>query len=424
VNSWNPHDVLMQLYGAALAAADPLKVIPPHLPARPKGRTIVVGVGKAAAEMALAIENNWEGPLSGVVAVPEGATRPLTKINTLIGNHPIPDVNSVKGAEALLEAVTDLTADDLVIALISGGGSALCAKPASGLSLEEKQAITRDLLLRGASISEINTVRRHLSSIKGGRLAAEAYPAKLITLLISDIPGDEPSLIASGPTLPDQTTCSDALTVLHRYKITISSLVLNALSDGRWESIKANDKRLNGNKHIIVASAWDGMQAASVCASSLGLESHILSDAMEGEARDLAKSHAAIALSVARRNVPFKTPCVLISGGEATVTVRGKGRGGRNTEFILAAALALKDQPGSDRIYAISAGTDGLDGSARAAGAWMNSQTLNLGSLNGLSAMQSLDSNDSATFLEAAKCLVHTGSTYTNINDFRAFLIV
>jgi glycerate 2-kinase len=424
VNSWNPHDVLMQLYGAALAAADPLKVIPPHLPARPKGRTIVVGVGKAAAEMALAAENNWEGPLSGVVVVPEGATRSLRKINLLIGNHPIPDANSVKGAEALLEAVTDLTADDLVIALISGGGSALCAMPASGLSLEEKQAITRDLLLRGASISEINTVRRHLSSIKGGRLAAEAYPAKLITLLISDIPGDEPSLIASGPTLPDQTTSSDALTVLQRYKITISSLVLNALSDGRWESIKANDKRLNGNKHIIVASAWDGMQAASVCASSLGLESHILSDAMEGEARDLAKAHAAIALSVARRNVPFKTPCVLISGGEATVTVRGKGRGGRNTEFILAAALALKDQPGSDRIYAISAGTDGLDGSARAAGAWMNSQTLNLGSLNGLSAMQSLDSNDSATFLEAAKCLVHTGPTYTNINDFRAFLIV
>ena len=424
MNTWKPQDVLMQLYRAALDAADPLKVIPPHLPPKPKGRTVVVGVGKAAAEMALAIENNWEGQLSGIVVVPDGATRPLKKIDILTGSHPIPDTNSVNGAEALLESVTGLTADDLVIAVVSGGGSALCAKPAYGLSLEEKQSITRELLVLGASISEINTVRRHLSAIKGGRLAAQAYPAKLVTLLISDIPGDDPTLIASGPTLPDKTTCVDALAILQRYKIRVSSVVQNALSDGRWESVKPNDKRLQGNKHVIVASAWDGMQAAKVCASSLGLTGHILSDAMEGEARELAKAHAAIALSVAQRNAPFQTPCVLISGGEATVTVRGKGRGGRNTEFVLAAALALRGKNGAERIGAISAGTDGLDGSARAAGAWMDSQTIKNGALHGLSSMQSLDNNDSASFLDAASCLVHTGPTYTNINDFRAFLIL
>jgi glycerate 2-kinase len=419
-----PKDILMQLYRAALEAANPLIVIPPHLPPKPKGRTIIVGVGKAAAEMALAIENNWEGPLGGIVVVPKGAMRPLNKINILTGSHPIPDANSVEGAEALLESVSGLTSEDLVIAVISGGGSSLCAKPAYGLSLQEKQSITRELLLLGASISEINTVRRHLSAIKGGRLAAQAYPAKLITLLISDIPGDDPALIASGPTLPDKTTCADALAILQRYKIRVSSVVQNALSDGRWESVKPNDKRLRGNKHIIVASAWNGMQAANLHASSLGLESHILSDAMEGEARDLAKAHTAIALSVAQRNVPFKAPCVLISGGEATVTVRGKGRGGRNTEFVLAAALALKGQIGAERISAISAGTDGLDGSAKAAGAWMDSLTIKNGALHGPSGIQSLDNNDSASFLEAASCLVHTGPTYTNINDFRAFLIM
>ncbi len=424
MNASKPQDILIQLYRAALDAADPLKVIPPHLPPRPKGRTVVVGVGKAAAEMALTIENIWEGPLSGIVVVPEGALRPLNKIKTLIGSHPIPDANSVKGAEALLESVSGLTSDDLVIALISGGGSALCAKPAPGLSLAEKQGITRELLMLGASISEINTVRRHLSAIKGGRLAAQAFPAKLVTLLISDIPGDDPSLIASGPTLADRTTCADALAILRRYKISVSSVVQQALLEGSWESVKPNDKRLQGNKYVIVASAWNGLQAANMHASSLGLDSHILSDAMEGEARDLAKAHTAIALSVAQRNVPFKTPCVLISGGEATVTVRGKGRGGRNTEFILAAALALKGQMGAERISAISAGTDGLDGSAKAAGAWMDSQTINRGVLHGLSGMQSLDNNDSASFLDAASCLIHTGPTYTNINDFRAFLIL
>jgi hydroxypyruvate reductase len=417
-------EVLKQLYRAALGAADPLQVIPPHLPPVPKGRTVVVGVGKAAAAMAQAVEAHWQGPLSGVVVVPVGATRPLQHIRVLTGSHPVPDASSVQGGDALLQAVHGLQPDDLVIALVSGGGSALCAKPADGLTLEEKQSITRALLLRGASISEINTVRRHLSAIKGGRLAAAAYPARVVTLLISDIPGDEPTLIASGPTLPDATTCQDALAVLQRYGITHLPGVLEALEQGRWESIKPGDARLQANTQTVVASAWDGMQAASRKASSLGLVSHILSDAMEGEARDLAKAHAAIALSVAQRGVPFQAPCVVLSGGEATVTVRGKGRGGRNTEFALAFALALQEQKGAERIHVISAGTDGLDGRAEAAGAMVHSQTLAQGARQGLSAMHCLDTNDSATFLDAAQALVHTGPTFTNINDFRAVLIL
>lgn len=419
-----PHELLMQLYRAALDVADPAKVVPPYLPLLPKGRTVVVGVGKAAAAMAQAVEDHWPGPLTGVVVVPEGATRPLKKIAVLVGSHPVPDESSVVAADALLQAVSGLSEDDLVIALISGGGSALCAKPIEGLSLEEKQAITRALLLNGASISEINTVRRHLSAIKGGRLAAKAAPAQVITLLISDIPGDEANLIASGPTLADSTTCADALAVLQRYQVGVSSEVTRALTEGRWESVKPGTAPLSRNRHIVVASAWDGMKAASSCASRLGIPCHILSDSMEGEAKDIAKAHVAIALSVAQREVPFEAPCVLISGGETTVTVRGGGRGGRNTEFILAAALALQDQKNAERIHMLSAGTDGLDGRAGAAGAWCDSTTLARMDAAGISATDLLDCNDSATALEAAGTLVHTGPTFTNINDFRAVLIL
>jgi hydroxypyruvate reductase len=255
-------------------------------------------------------------------------------------------------------------------------------------------------------------------------LAAQAFPARVVTLLISDIPGDEASLIASGPTLADISTCADALAVLQRYGIFASPDVLQALASGVWESVKPGDVRLQRNSHHIIATAWDGMQAASREANALGIASHILSDCMEGEARDLAKAHAAIALSVAQRNVPFAAPCVLLSGGEATVTVRGQGRGGRNTEFVLALALALHRQRGAERIHAISAGTDGLDGRAGAAGAWMGPLTLLDASAGGLSPQKLLDNNDSATFLDAAQTLIHTGPTFTNINDFRAILIL
>ena len=419
----NPQELLMKLFRSALDSADPHLVIPANLPAPPKGRTVVVGVGKAAAAMAESVERHWKGPLCGAVVVPPGATRSLKSIQVLTGSHPVPDESSVFAANVLLKSVDGLTSDDLVIALISGGGSALCASPALGLTLVEKQNITRALLLNGASISEINVVRRHLSAIKGGRLAARAFPAKVVTLLISDIPGDEPSLIASGPTLADESTCQDAKAVLTRYGVRTTPAVQEALSDGRWESVKSNDLRLQNNRHVLIASAWDGMTAAALRGASLGWQCHILSDAMEGEARELAKAHSAMALSIVQRQTPFNAPCILISGGEATVTVRGRGRGGRNTEFALAMAMAMHGQNGADRIHVLSAGTDGLDGNANAAGAFVDAKTIGVAMELGMNAGEYLDDNDSATFLKATNSLIHTGPTFTNINDFRAVLI-
>lgn len=416
-------DVLLELYAAARAAADPMLVVPPHLPPPPKGRTVVVGVGKASAAMACAVEAHWTGPLEGIVVVPEGAALPTRHIRVHEARHPVPDERSVAGANLLLEAVRGLSEDDLVIALVSGGGSSLCALPAAGLSLAEKQRITHELLMRGASIAEINTVRRHLSAVKGGRLAAQAAPARVVTLVISDIPGDDASLVASGPTLADPTTCADALEVLRRHELDVAPVVREALRLDAWESVKPGSPRLAGHEHRLVASAWDGLSAAAAHARSMGLACHVLSDAMEGESRELAKAHAAIALAVVQRNAPFAAPCVLLSGGEATVTVRGQGRGGRNTEFVLALALALDGQAGAQRIHAVSAGTDGLDGSSRAAGAWMSSAMLDGMRSTGRDPRAFLDANDSATFLEAAGALVRTGPTHTNINDFRAILI-
>jgi glycerate 2-kinase len=414
---------LLRLYQAALDSADPLKVVPRHLPLVPRGRTVVVGMGKAAAAMAAAVETNWDGNLSGVVVVPPGAAMPLRRIRCIEGSHPIPSEGSVIAAQQLMKAVEHMGTDDLVLALISGGGSSLCAMPASGLSLRDKQKITQDLLSRGATIGEINVVRKHLSAIKGGRLAEAAYPARVVTLLISDIPGDDPALIASGTTLPDPTTCADALAVLKRYVIEDFPHVNHALSASAWESIKPGAARQTRNTHQVVACARDGLLAAKHQAGTDGLECHILSDAMEGEARDLALSHAAIALSVANHNTPFNSPCVIISGGEATVTLRGKGLGGRNTEFALSLALALEGRNGASRIHALSAGTDGLDGTSCAAGAWISPTTLSEARLNGLSPRKSLDDNDSATLLNIAGALIHTGPTFTNINDFRAVLI-
>ena len=415
--------LLRRMYDAAVASAQPDLCVARYLPEPPKGRTIVVGVGKAAAAMARAVEAHWQGPLSGVVVVPAGATLPLRQIEVMEGSHPVPDQSSLDGAKALMQAVAGLTPDDLVIALVSGGGSALCALPAQGLALEDKQEVTRALLLRGAPINEINTVRRHLSAIKGGRLAAAAFPARVVTLLISDIPGDDPALIASGPTLPDTSTCTDALEILQRYEVATKPSVVQALMAGTWESVKPDDARLAGHTHHIIASAWTGLQAAAQLAQSEGWACHILSDAMEGEARELAKAHAALALSVAQRDQPFNAPCILLSGGEATVTVRGDGRGGRNTEFVLAMALALEGRSGADRIFALSAGTDGLDGRSGAAGAWMGPDTLQAVSAAGQAARQAMDHNDSATFLNLASALIAATPTFTNINDFRAIAI-
>ena len=421
-------DLLVDLYAEALAAADPMKVLPPHLPPPPKGRTVVAGVGKAAAAMARAVEAHWHGPLSGVVVVPEGAALPTRHIAVHESSHPVPDERSVAGAQRLLQAVQGLTADDLVLALVSGGGSALCALPAPGLSLTNKKRVTRALLERGATIAEINTVRRHLSAIKGGRLAAQAWPARVLTLVISDVPGDDPALVASGPTLPDESTCADAWKLLQRYgaDAELPPHAGRALAEGEWESVKPDDPRLAGHERRIIASAWDGLAAAARRAQAQGLPCHVLSDAMEGEARELAKAHAALAVNVAQRAAPFKAPCLLLSGGEATVTLRsahGGGRGGRNTEFALGLALALEGQPGALRIHALSAGTDGLDGCAGAAGAWAAPDLLHRTRALGLDPRARLDANDSASVFSAVGALVHTGPTFTNINDFRAVLV-
>jgi glycerate 2-kinase len=417
-------DQLVDLYAEALAAADPMRVVPPHLPPPPRGRTVAVGVGKAAAAMARAVEAHWNGPLSGVVVAPQGAALPTRLIEVHEASHPVPDERSVAGAQRLLRAVQGLTADDLVLALVSGGGSALCALPAPGLSLTDKQRVTRALLERGATIAEINTVRRHLSAIKGGRLAARAWPARVLTLVISDIPGDDPALVASGPTLPDASSCTDAWRVLQRHGLDGElPRVSQALAAGEWESVKPADPRLAGHGRRVIACAWDGLVASARQARARGLPCHVLSDAMEGEARDLARAHAALALNVARRAAPFKAPCVLLSGGEATVTLRGPGRGGRNTEFALAFALALEGQPGAHRIHALSAGTDGLDGRAGAAGAWVGPELLRRARALGLDPWARLEANDSAAVFAAVEALVHTGPTFTNINDFRAVLV-
>ena len=412
--------LLQELYGAALAAADPMRVLPAHLPPKPAGKTVVVGVGKAAAAMAQALEAHWDGPLDGVVAVPRGATLPLKSIRQMEASHPVPDASSVAAGRQLMQAVTGLTPDDLVIALVSGGGSALCALPLEGVSLDEKRAITDALLRRGATIREINTVRKHLSSIKGGRLAVQAWPARVVTLLISDIPGDEAALIASAPTLPDPSSCAQALAVLRRYGVDITPALSEALAAGALESPKPGDARFAGHTHAIIACAQDGLEAAASLARARGWPVHILSDALEGNAADLALAHAAIARQVQRRGQPFAAPCIVLSGGEATVTVRGQGRGGRNTEFALALAIALDGQPG---MYALSAGTDGLDGSGAAAGACIHPATLAQARSRSLDAAASLHDNDSFTFFDALGSTVVMGPTHTNINDVRAMLI-
>lgn len=413
-------ELLVGLYHHMLGAADPMKVLPRHLPAPPKGRTVVVGMGKAAAAMARAVEAHWPGPLSGVIAVPDGAALALTQIEQLEASHPVPDERSVQAGRRLMDAVSGLGPDDLVLALVSGGGSALCALPAQGLSLGEKQEITRALLLRGATIHEINTVRKHLSGLKGGRLAARAHPARLVSLLISDIPGDEAALIASAPTLADPTRCADALRVLDHYGVALSASIREALSLGSFESPKPGDPRFAGHASQLIACAQEGLDAAAQGARALGWSVHILSDAMQGESRDLALAHAAIARQVRQRAQPFAAPCLVLSGGEATVTVKGRGRGGRNTEFALALAIALQGQPG---IHALSAGTDGLDGNGQAAGAWISPDTLSRGQALGLNASQSLHDNDSFSYFDAIGSTLVTGPTHTNINDFRALLI-
>ena len=415
-----PRELLRSMFDAAVAAAQPALVIPRHLPPKPRGRLVVIGAGKASAAMAKAVDECWKSELSGFVVTRYGYAVPCKRITIFESAHPVPDAASVEGARRMLETVRNLTADDVVLCLMSGGASSLLVAPIEGLTLEDKQLVNRALLKSGASISEMNCVRRHLSAIKGGRLAAACHPAKLITLLISDVPGDRPSDIGSGPTVGDPTTCADALAILERYEVALPAHITEVLASGRGESVKPDDPRLAGNEIRFVATPQMALEAAAAVGRNAGVPVHILGDSIEGEARDVGKVMAAIALQVARHGEPFDAPCILLSGGETTVTVRGQGRGGRNVEFLLSLAIALDGHPG---IHALAGDTDGVDGLEEIAGAYMAPDTLQRAWANGIKPRDSLAANDGHGFFETLGDSVVTGPTMTNVNDFRAVLI-
>ncbi|WP_264581519.1 glycerate kinase type-2 family protein [Rhodoblastus acidophilus] len=416
----DPRALLRRMFDAAIAAAQPMRRLPPFLPEAPKGRLIVLGAGKASAEMARAVEAHWPGELSGLVVTRYGYAAPCARIKIVEAAHPVPDAAGVAAARRIAEIAAAAGPEDVVLCLLSGGGSALMALPAPGLTLDDKQAVNRALLACGASISEINCVRRHLSAIKGGRLAALASPAKVVSLLISDVPGDAPGDIASGPTVADATTCVDARDILKRYGVEAPAAVWELLESGRGESVKPGDPRLANIETHLIATPQMALEAAAKVGRDAGLPVHILGDALEGEARDVGAALAGIARQVARRGQPFEAPCILLSGGETTVTVRGRGRGGRNVEFLLALGLALN---GVDRVWALAGDTDGVDGVEEIAGAILTPDTLARAWSAGINPKQALADNDGHGFFAALGDSVITGPTLTNVNDFRAIFI-
>ncbi len=416
----NPRDFLRRLFDAAIAAADPALCVPPHLPPDDGGRLIVIGAGKASAAMARAVEDHWSGPLDGLVVTRYGHGVPCQRIEIVEAAHPVPDAAGEAAAARILGKISGLAATDRVLALISGGGSALLAAPAAGITLAEKRAITTALLRSGASIGEMNCLRKHLSAIKGGRLAAAAWPAPVLTLAISDVPGDDPAVIASGPTVADPTTAVDALKVLDFHGIAIPDALRARLASGALETPKPGDPRLAKSEFRLVASPRQMLEAAAAEASRLGVTALVLGDAIEGESREVGKALAGMAISCGRHGFPAKKPCVLLSGGETTVTLKGAGRGGRNTEFLLGLALALDGMPG---IHALAADTDGIDGSEDNAGAFVGPDTLARARKLGVDPRQRLAGNDAWGFFAALDDLLVTGPTRTNVNDFRALSI-
>ena len=417
----DPRALLRHMFDAAVAAAQPALCLPAHLPPPPKGRTIVIGAGKASAAMARALEDNWPGPLEGLVVTRYGYEVSCQRIEIVQAAHPVPDAAGLAASQRIAGLVTGLTADDLVIALISGGGSSLLVAPGEGLTLADKQAVNAALLASGATISEMNCVRRHLSSLKGGRLGALCHPAQLLTLLISDVPGDSPMDIASGPTVADASTCADALAIAQRYQITLPEAAQQLLQSGAGETVKPDDARLQHSCTRLIATPQMALEAAAEVARAAGITPYILGDSLEGEARDVANTLAGITRQVALRGQPFQPPCVLLSGGETTVTIRhSAGRGGRNVEFLLALGLALNDLPG---VYALAADTDGVDGMEEIAGALLTPDSLTRAWGLGLNPRSFLDRHDAHTFFQALGDAVLTGPTLTNVNDFRAILI-
>jgi len=415
-----PRTLLRQMFDAAIASAQPALCLPPHLPQPGKGRTIVIGAGKASAAMARALEDHWPGPLQGLVLTRYGYQVPCERIEIVQAAHPVPDEAGLAASRRIAQMVTGLSADDLVIALISGGGSSLLVAPAPGLTLGDKRAVNSALLASGATIREMNCVRRHLSALKGGRLGALCHPARVVTLLISDVPGDDPRDIASGPTVGDPTTCADALAIVDRYRMDLPAPVRRQLESGAGESVKPGDPRLARSELRMITAPQIALEAAAEVARAAGVAVHILGDSLEGEARDLGKAMAGIARQVALRGQPFEPPCVLLSGGETTVTVRGQGRGGRNVEFLLALALTLDGLAG---VHAIAGDTDGVDGAAEIAGAVVGPDTLARAWASGVNPRASLDANDGHGFFSGLGDSVVTGPTLTNVNDFRAILV-
>ena len=411
---------LRALFDHAVAAVQPAHCLAPHLPSPPAGRTIVVGAGKAAAAMAAALEDHWPGELAGLVVTRDGHKVPTRRIEVVEAAHPVPDARGQAAAARMLALVQDLEPEDLVICLMSGGGSALLSLPAPGLTLADKQQVNRALLLSGATIAEMNCVRKHLSAIKGGRLARACYPARIATLVLSDIPGDDPALVASGPTFPDSSTCADALAVVARHGLRLDPRVMACLSDPGNETPKPGAACFDRHAGHLIASARHALDSAAQHAIGQGWAVHILSDSIEGEARDIALMHAAIVRQVAGRGQPFARPCLILSGGETTVTMRGQGRGGRNTEFLLALAIALDGMPG---VHAMAADTDGIDGTQDNAGAFIDPSTLERAHAAGIAPKALLDGNDAYSFFAALGDLLVTGPTLTNVNDLRAIAI-
>ncbi|OJI92514.1 glycerate 2-kinase [Planktotalea frisia] len=412
--------LLTSMFGAAIEAADPLASLKAHLPEKPKGRTVVIGAGKGAAQMAAAFEQLWDGPLSGVIVTRYGYAAPCQHVKVLEASHPVPDEAGLAASAALFDAVRDLSADDLVVALVCGGGSSLLPSPPEGLTLADEQALNEALLASGAPIGAMNAIRKHCSTIKGGRLAKAAYPARVVSLVVSDVPGDDPAQVASGPTVPDDVTLEDVLALVESLRIELPEAIKTHLAKESARAPDPSDEAFARNEVTVVASAGISLDAAAGVGRNAGYSVAILSDAIEGEARDIGLMHAAIARQVTDKNAPFQKPAIILSGGETTVTLRAKGRGGRNTEFLLSFANAIE---GAQGITALAADTDGIDGSEDNAGAFADGQSAARIRKGGVDPKAALSGNDAWGAFEAAGDLFVPGPTGTNVNDFRAILI-
>lgn len=412
----HPRAILRALFDAAVAVAKPERAVAANLPEPPRGRTVVIGAGKGSIAMAAAVEANWPGPLEGFVVAPHGLSSPLNRIEAVHANHPVPDAGSLAAADKALALAATLKDDDLLIALVSGGASSLMSKPAPGIAMEEKLGLIRALLNCGANIAELNCVRKQVSGVKGGRLARAAGQARIHTLVLSDVPGDDPATVGSGPTVADPTRKADALEILRRYRLLIPPSV------ERWLTLPDVERSplRRGNDTRVIVSPHESFRAATAEAKVLGLNVLYLGDRIEGEARDVAKVHAGLALQIKQYDEPAAKPCVVLSGGETSVTVRGKGRGGRNVEFALALAMALA---GEKNIHALAADTDGVDGMEQIAGAIITPDTLERARSTGLDPVAALENNDAHSFFKKLGDQVITGPTQTNVNDFRAILI-